>query len=192
MPMTIEVSRPTQECPEPQLWKMFDPMSAEVEVLEFVAQLVKTLKPKLIVETGTYRGLAAFYIGRALKETGRGRLITCELDKELHEKAVQLLEKASLKDVVDCRLQSSLEIEVNEPIDLLFVDSEPTIRVQEIRRFWDKLSTNTVILCHDVNSGAHQWLRGQVLDLDSGGDLSVVMLPTPRGLAILQKREGRK
>lgn len=192
MPMYIEVSKPTAECPEPQLWKCFDPMSAEVEVLEFVSQLVKTIKPKLIVETGTYRGLAAFYIGRAIKETGRGKLITCELSKELHEKALQLITKSSLSDVVDCRLQSSLEIEVNEPIDLLFVDSEPTIRVQEIRRFWDKLAPNAIILCHDVNTGDHKPLREQILELDTKGEISVVFFPTPRGLAICQKREGRQ
>lgn len=192
MPMCLEVSRPTAECPEPKLWKCFDEMSAEVEVLEFVAQFVKTVKPRLMVETGTYRGLAAFYVGRAMKEIGRGRLITCEVDQALHEKAVSLITKGSLADVVDCRLQSSLEIEVDGPIDILFVDSEPTVRVAEIKRFWDKLSPSAIILCHDVNSGCHRALREQILELDTNHELSVVLLPTPRGLAICQKREGRQ
>lgn len=190
--MIAEVSLPTVECPEPQLWRCFDVMSAEVEVLEFMSQLVKTIKPRLIVETGTFRGLAAFYMGRALRENGRGKLITCEVVPELHAKAKALIERGNMADLVDCRLESSLETKVEGAVDLLFTDSEPTLRVKEMERFWEQLAPSSVIVCHDVNSGAHKELRGEVLGLDEARRLSVVLLPTPRGLAICQKREGRE
>ena len=188
---TLEVSQPTAECPEPKLWRCFDVQTAEVEVLEFMAQLVKTLKPKLIVETGAHRGASSFYMGRALKEVGRGKLITCEFIKEFHEKAVTLLGNGGLQDVVECRLGSSLEMTVEGTIDLLFVDSDPQIRIKEIQRFWNQLTTSSLIVVHDVNSGIHKPLRDEILQQDTEGKLSVVLLPTPRGLALCQKREGR-
>ena len=36
---------------------MYDSMSAEVEVLDFLKAIVKTLKPEVVVETGTFSGL---------------------------------------------------------------------------------------------------------------------------------------
>jgi predicted O-methyltransferase YrrM len=191
VPSKAEVSLPTKECPEPFLWHCYDPMTAEVEVLDFIAQLIKTVKPKVVVETGSYCGVGACYIGKALKENMRGKLITCEIVPELHAKTVELVDRAGMKEVVDCRLTSSLDLEINEPIDILFSDSLPEIRVKEIDRFWDRLSTNALIVVHDVNSGAHHALRERILQLDRDGRLSVTMLPTPRGLAICQKRKDR-
>jgi predicted O-methyltransferase YrrM len=188
-----EVSHPTAECPEPKLWSCFDGMSAELEVLDFMYQLVRTIKPRLVVETGSFRGLAACYIAKGLRENGRGKLVTCEIDPKLHSATKELLGKAKLTEWCDCRLESSLEMAnlPGEPIDLLFSDSLPEIRIQEIYRFWDKLDTRSLVVVHDVNSGCHKPLRDQIIQQDTDGKLSVVMLPTPRGLAICQKREGR-
>lgn len=189
-----EVSHPTAECPEPKLWNCFDGMSAEAEVLDFMYQLVRTIKPRLVVETGSFRGLAACYIAKGLKANGRGKLVTCEIDTKLFAATNELLAKANLSEWVDCRLESSLEM-ANLPagtIDLLFSDSLPEIRVKEIEYFWDSLSPSSLIVVHDVNSGCHKPLRDEMLAQDAMGKLSVVLLPTPRGLAVCQKREGRK
>jgi predicted O-methyltransferase YrrM len=189
MKLVPEIAKPTTECPEPQLWKCYDGMSAESEVLEFLFQLVRTTKPKLIVETGTYLGLAACYIGRALKQNGRGKLITCELDDNAFKQASQIIGLSSVHDSIDLRHCSSLDMQVEGPIDILFSDSEPSIRCDEIRRFWDQIPPHGLIVVHDVNSGDHNDLRQRILDFDRHGKLSVVLLPTPRGLAICQKRE---
>lgn len=189
--MIAEMSVPTVECCSPDRWRAFDEMSAEVEVLEFWAQLVRTLKPKLIVETGTYRGLSAFYMGRALLQNGSGKLITFEIVTELHQHAKSMFERGKLTPV-EARLESSLTSEIEGEIDILLLDSEPTIRVDELEHFWPKLSSNAIIMFHDVcTNDWHRPLREKVLDLDRQGKLSVVMFPTPRGLAICQKRDGR-
>jgi len=47
-----EYHRATAECPHPERWSMYDSMTAEYEVLEFLRTLVTTLKPDLVVETG--------------------------------------------------------------------------------------------------------------------------------------------
>src|ERR1039457_7274863 len=43
-----EYHRATPECPEPQRWSMIDSMTAVVEVMEFIATLVTTIKPRLV------------------------------------------------------------------------------------------------------------------------------------------------
>jgi predicted O-methyltransferase YrrM len=192
MKRITEVSHPTAECPEPQRWQCFEGMSAEIEVLEFLAQLVITIKPKLIVETGAFCGISACYMGKALKQIGQGRIITCEYDAKLHGIATGNIERSKLGDVVECRLTSSLEMKVEGPIDFLFSDSEPTIRMQEIQHFKPHLSKHAVIAIHDVNTGCHRNLRQQVITADEERFMSSVLLPTPRGLAICQLREGRE
>ena len=187
-----EVSSPTAECPEPNRWQCFDQHSAEVEVLDFLYSLVRTLKPRLVVETGSCRGLSACYIGKALRDNERGKLITCEIDRQLYDMARELIRKAQLTAQVDCVFESSLDLEIAEPIDLLFSDSVPEIRMQELDKFLPLLSPNAVILVHDVNSGYHNNLRTAILKQDKERRLSVVLLPTPRGLALCQKREGRE
>ncbi|HZU42805.1 MAG TPA: methyltransferase, partial [Terriglobales bacterium] len=57
-----EYHRATPECPHPERWSMYDSMTAEVEVLEFLRTLVTTVKPELIVETGTFSGLSTLWM----------------------------------------------------------------------------------------------------------------------------------
>ena len=40
-----EYHRATPECPHPERWSMYDSMTAEAEVLEFLRTLVTTIKP---------------------------------------------------------------------------------------------------------------------------------------------------
>src|SRR5258708_22430766 len=75
-----EYHRATPECPHPERWSMFDSMTAEVEVLEFLRTTVTTIKPKLVVQTGTFSGISTLWIAAGLKANGRGKVITCEFD----------------------------------------------------------------------------------------------------------------
>lgn len=183
--MIPEVSNPTAECPNPQLWNMHDDNSAEVEVLDFLRQLILTIKPNLVVETGTHLGWSAGVMGSALEDNGFGRLITCEISKELYDKACVNL--GCVPRVKICN-QSSLTLEGNETIDLLFCDSDKEIRMDEVEYFWPRLTKNSIILIHDVNTDCHKPLRDRVKAWGESGRLSHVFLPTPRGLAICQKR----
>ena len=67
-----EYHRPTPECPHPERWSMYDSMTAEVEVLEFLRTLVTTIKPNLVVETGTFMGVSTLWIAEALRLNGLG------------------------------------------------------------------------------------------------------------------------
>src|SRR5438270_10365431 len=78
-----EYHRPTPECPHPERWSMYDSMTAEVEVLEFLRSLVRTVKPQTVVETGTFMGISTLWIAQGLKANGFGKIITLEYDAQV-------------------------------------------------------------------------------------------------------------
>jgi predicted O-methyltransferase YrrM len=80
---------------------------------------------------------------------------------------------------------------VEGTIDLFFSDSDMPIREQEVRRYLPQISPFGIILMHDASSHLKQ-VREAALNLEREGLISVVLLPTPRGLVVAQKREGRK
>ena len=65
---------------------MYDSMTAEVEVLEFLRTLVTTIKPNLVVETGTFMGVSTLWIAEAMRLNGFGRIISCEYDPKVFER----------------------------------------------------------------------------------------------------------
>jgi predicted O-methyltransferase YrrM len=185
-----EYHKPTPECPHPERWHMYDSMTAEVEVLDFLKTLVTTIKPELVVETGTFSGLSTLYLAEGLKANGLGKVITCEYDAKVFAAAKQRFAASGLSDWIDARNESSLEMKVAGRIDLLFCDSDAPLREQEVRRFLSQMNPHGLILMHDASS-AMKTVREAALKLEAEGLLSVLLLPTPRGLVVAQKREGR-
>jgi predicted O-methyltransferase YrrM len=186
-----EYHRATPECPNPRRWSMFDSMTAEIEVLDFLRTMVMTTKPELIVETGTFSGISTIWLAEGLKANGMGKIITCEFDPVVYEKAKERIEQSAVRDWIELRNESSLEMKVNGQIDLFFSDSDPPIREKEVRRYLPQINPYGVILMHDASSHM-KIVREAALKLEQEGLISVVLLPTPRGLVVAQKREGRK
>jgi predicted O-methyltransferase YrrM len=185
-----EYHRPTPECPHPERWSMYDSMTAEVEVLEFLRTLVTTIKPELVVETGTFLGVSTLLIAEALHLNGFGRIVSCEFDPQVFAAAKEKIEASEFRDRIDLRNESSLEMKIDGTIDLFFSDSDMPIREQEVRRYLPQISPFGLILMHDASSHLKQ-VRDAALKLEREGLISVVLLPTPRGLVVAQKRDGR-
>jgi len=189
--MQPEYHRATPECPHPERWSMYDSMSAEVEVLEFLRTLVTTAKPELVVETGTFSGISTLWIAEGLKRNGRGKVITCEFDPVVYAKAKSRIQESELGEWIECRNESSLDVKIEGAIDLFFSDSDMPVREQEVRRFLPQINSFGLIVMHDASSHL-KTVREAALKLEREGLISVVLLPTPRGLVVAQKREGRR
>jgi predicted O-methyltransferase YrrM len=181
----------TPECPHPEWWQMVDSQSSELEVLDFLKSIVTTTKPRLIVETGTFIGYSAIKMAEGLKANGFGKLITIEFDPAIFAKAKERIDASGLGDWIEYRNASSLETPIEGTIDIFFSDSHLTIREQEIRRFLPQIDARGLILVHDASSH-FKVVREAALRLEQEGLISVVLLSTPRGLVIAQKREGRR
>jgi predicted O-methyltransferase YrrM len=182
-----EYTPATPECRHPERWKMYDTMTAELEVLQFLKALVVAMKPALIVETGTFTAISTIAMAGGLQENGFGKIITCELDPEVFAKAKERIDQSGVAGFIECRNESSLEMRIDGTIDILFCDSDHEIRESEVRRFLPQLNPNGLVLMHDASTH-YKIVREAALRLQDEGLLSVVLLPSPRGLVIAQPR----
>ncbi len=185
-----EYHRATPECPHPERWRMYDSMTAEAEVLEFLRTLVTTVKPELIVETGSFLGVSTLWMAEGMRANGFGRIISCEFDPVVFAKAQEKIAGSGLAEFIELRNESSLEMEVKGTIDLLFSDSDMPIREAEVRRFLPQIRPTGLILLHDASSHL-KTVRDAAFSLEQEGLLSCVFLPTPRGLVMAQGRQRR-
>ena len=185
-----EYTPATPECPRPELWSMLDSQTTEVEVLDFLKTLVTTVKPKLIVETGTFLGHGTVKLAEGARENGFGRVITVEFDPDIRQRALARFEAAGLSSWIESRLESSLETVIDGTVDLLYSDSHLANREAEIRRLLPQLNPQGLLVIHDASSH-FQIVRDAAHRLEAEGLISMVLLPTPRGVVIAQRREGR-
>jgi predicted O-methyltransferase YrrM len=185
-----EYHRATPECPHPERWHMYDSMTAEAEVLEFLRTLITTLKPALVVETGSFLGVSTLWIAEGLKANGFGKIISCEYDPVVFAKAREKLEASPLAPWIELRNESSLEMKIDGTIDIFFSDSDMDIREAEVKRFLPQIRPTGLILMHDASSHL-KTVREAAFRLEAEGLVSAIFLPTPRGLVLAQKREGR-
>ena len=185
-----EYHRATPECPNPERWSMYDSMTAEAEVLEFLRTLVTTLKPALIVETGSFLGVSTLWMAEGLRANGYGKIISCEWDAVVFAKAKEKIDASPLKPFIELRNESSLEMTVEGTIDLFFSDSDMPVRAAEVKRFLPQIRPTGLILMHDASSHL-KTVRDAAFALEAEGLVSCIFLPTPRGLVLAQRREGR-
>ena len=186
-----EYHRATPECPHPERWHMYDSMTAEVEVLEFLRTLVTTLKPELIVETGSFLGVSTLWMAEGLRANGFGRIVSCEFDPVVFAKAQEKIAASELASYIELRNESSLEMKIEGSIDLFFSDSDVDIREAEVKRFLPQIRPTGLILMHDASSHM-KTVREAAFSLEREGLVSAILLPTPRGLVMAQRRDGRR
>lgn len=103
------------------------------------------------------------------------------------EPASTAIEKAELGTWAKIVHANSRLFPVDDDIDVLYCDSDPSIRVKEIENLWPRLTPYSLILVHDVNTGTFLPQRQALLGLG----MHTIFLPTPRGLAICQKTAGQ-
>lgn len=172
-------TRPTDACPHPEWWHSLDPESTEIEVSEMLAGLVRGVQPELCVETGACLGQTSFTIGEALRKNGHGRLVSIERDPRRAEAARRHVDGLPVEIVCD----TSTNWSPGAPIDFAFFDSERALRVKEFQSFRRYMHACTVLAFHDV-AGRHQALRAELESLEGDGVIRLLLLPTPRGIAL--------
>ena len=179
MNLESRYTQPRPDCPSPQWWHSDDSDSTEHEVTVLVAGYVTALQPELVVETGTAWGQTAEAIGKALKASGHGRLVSLEVDTERVEHSRRRC--AALP--VEIRQQPSLDYQPDEPIGFAWFDSLFELRADEFRLLRPHLLPGAIVGFHDT--GPQHNLRPSVEALRGEG-LQLLFLPTPRGVAFGQ------
>lgn len=111
--------------------------------------LVRELKPKTVIETGTHRGLTSLYITAALKDNGEGHLTTCDPNPEWYAsgnfaKFPELLPHVTYKQVM------GKDLDVMD-VDFAFIDGFHGYKdvVEELQMLVPKLNKTAVVVFHD-------------------------------------------
>jgi len=173
-------------------YRMFDDGSAEIEVLEFIYSLVRLIKPKNVLETGTYFGLMAGYIALGLRDNGMGHLDTIEWEASHINKAKELWNKLEVQDLITEHHTPSLDYSTNTKYQLVIFDTEPQLRFLELDKFWDNIVHGGTILVHDLHyemgTSSTVWLHlDKIKDKIKKHELTVMSFYTPRGLTLMRK-----
>lgn len=183
-------------------FRMFNSGSTEVEVSEFLYSLVRLIKPKSILETGTHYGVSSAYMGQGLLDNGSPALLTTlEINPVFFTEAAKLHDELGLAHWVRCLLLSSDAHTPAEGIDLLFLDSEPHLRFNEFLRYWKYVQNGGFILVHDLHphlghtgqivNGMYDWPYGDFRETIGHyirrHQVQTVSFRTPRGFTLFQK-----
>lgn len=189
-------------------FKAFNDAGLECETGEFLYGLVRLLKPKRVLETGTHQGVGASYIAQALKDNGfidgaesplMGKLITIEFLRPHYEATKARIKKLELESYVFQHLSDVNKFyppgEGMDTFDMVLLDTEPQTRFEELANFFHALRPGGFIFIHDLHRHMHQidneehgfaWPYGripaEVTKWVVSGQLRPFHFSTPRGL----------
>ncbi len=166
-------------------WHALDQPSTEWEVTLMVAGLVTGLQPDSCIETGCYLGQTTMMMGQALQASGHGKLLAIDNDRQRCQQA----RERCVNLPVEVLLTDARNWHPDRHFDFAFVDSgDPKDRMGDLNVLLPWLAPNAVVVFHD--SGTQFGLRYQLEEwvASTRGMWRMILLPTPRGLAILNKR----
>lgn len=185
-------------------YKMWNDGSIEVECGELLYSFVRVLKPQNIFETGTYKGFSAAYMAQGLKDNGFGRLTTIEYNKDFIKESEELWNKLGLRSWIEVKQGLSYNFDLKGmAYNLIFLDTEPQVRFQEMIKFYPNLKEGGYLFIHDLSRDMSQnthnpehpevdpWPFGlfpkEMKDEINKGNLVKFHFPNPRGLTCFYK-----
>lgn len=117
------------------------------QLLRMISMLIK---PKCILEVGTYTGYSAISLAGGLDENGV--LHTIEFDEEREEFSKEYIEKAGLSDKIIVHLGNALDIipSIDEKFDLVFIDADKINYSNYFDLIIDKLAKNGLVIADNV------------------------------------------
>jgi caffeoyl-CoA O-methyltransferase len=115
-----------------------------------LTMISKMIRPKKILELGTYTGYSAICLAKGLQDDGR--LFTIEMNDELKSLAQKYFRKAGLLEKIDQRIGSALEIipTLNEKFDLVFLDADKREYLDYYNLLIDRLESGAYILADNT------------------------------------------
>jgi predicted O-methyltransferase YrrM len=162
-----------------------------------LAMFSKMIRPKVVLEIGTYLGYSALCFAEGLAEDGK--VITLDIQEDTNKVARSFVERSKYKDGIEFHLGFATEIipTLPETFDLVFIDADKPNYSNYYDLVIDKVRPNGFIIADNV-----LW-SGRVLDAEKDEStkalhefnqkvqtdprVSNVLLPVRDGLMIVYK-----
>ena len=166
-----------------------------------IAMFTHMIKPKYILEIGTYTGYSAIAMAEGLK--AGGKLVTIDINEEIEARTRKNIALSPVNELIDYKLGNALAIIPSLPylFDLVFIDADKINYSNYFDMAIEKVPTGGYIIADNVLwSGKVLEKNRKKLDEDTNaiiafnekvqGDPRVenVLLPVRDGLMIIRKK----
>ncbi len=117
---------------------------------KFLEMISHMIKPKTILEIGTFTGYSAICLAKGLSDDGV--LHTIEINPELKNFSVKYFERSGLNYKIKQHTGSALDIipQLNEVFDLVFIDADKENYLSYYKLVFDKVKTGGFILADNA------------------------------------------
>ena len=158
------------------------------------------LRPRYILEIGTYTGYSALCLAEGLQESGR--LVTIERNEELEERIKGYFSESSSAAQLELRIGDALKIIPDLPgdIDLVFIDADKVNYLTYYNLVLEKLRPGGFILADNVLWSGKVVAHPDPSDIDTAALLEFnkfiqedervenVLLPVRDGIMLIRKK----
>ncbi len=116
----------------------------------FLSMVSKMIRPRMVLEIGTYTGYSALCLAEGLSPGGK--LITLDINEELEERVRKYFEESGMDDRLDFRIGDALEIipALSGPFDLVWIDADKENYSRYFDLIVDKVPSGAFILADNV------------------------------------------
>lgn len=115
-----------------------------------LAMLSRMVRPKHILEIGTYTGYSAICLAEGLEPNGT--LVTIDINEELEDRVRQSFAEAGMQNQVDFRIGNAADIipTLQQNFDLVFIDADKENYSRYFDLVIDRVNLNGYILADNV------------------------------------------
>jgi predicted O-methyltransferase YrrM len=164
-----------------------------------LSMLSKMIRPKVILEIGTYTGYSALCLAEGL--VNKGKVITIDINRELETRVRKYFAESSFGDQLEFLIGDALELipGISETLDLVFIDADKINYSKYYDQIIDKLRSGGFIIADNVLWSGKVLSPDKVLDKDavalkqfnrkvqSDDRVENVLFPVRDGLMVIRK-----
>ena len=166
-----------------------------------LSMISKMIRPKVVLEIGTYLGYSALCFAEGLAEGGK--VITLDVDEQTHKVARSFVAKSAYADRIEFHIGPAAEIipTLPEPLDLVFIDADKPNYTNYYKLVFKKVRRGGFIIADNVLWSGKVLLKNENQDeptralrafnqmVKADSRVTNVLLPIRDGLMIVRKEK---
>lgn len=115
-----------------------------------LSMLSHMIRPKNVLEIGTYTGYSALCFAEGLAEGGK--ILTLDKNEELEDLVNSYIQKSEFSNAIECRIGDAMEIvpTLTDTYDMVFIDADKSNYINYYNLIFDKVSKGGYIILDNV------------------------------------------